>query len=36
MSYGLKDTVKITVIFGAIVLAFGFVIALIGFVRDLL
>jgi len=34
MSYGLKGRVKIAVIFGAIILVFEFVIALIGFVRD--
>jgi len=34
MSYGLKDRVKIAVIFAAIILGFEFVIALIDFVRD--
>jgi len=34
MSYGLKDTVKIAVIFGGIVLGFGLLAALIGFIRD--
>jgi len=36
ISNGLEDTVKYAVIFGGIVLAFGLLAALIGFIKDLL